>query len=110
VTGELSFLPIHAAGINQGDILESASNYFTSSYIPTLSVLAKARRGWSSLPSARATGILVACASSPCQAPLLNVEREIEVLKVQFKEAAANIVHLSSPNTPVQVLREALGG
>jgi CHAT domain-containing protein len=110
VTGEFSFLPIHAAGIHQDGNLESASDYFISSYIPTLSALATARKGWDSLPSAMVTGVLAGCATSPRQVPLLNVEREIEVTKVCFERAAANILHLSSPNTAVQVLREALEG
>jgi tetratricopeptide (TPR) repeat protein len=110
VTGSLTFLPIHAAGITEGGAAESASNYFVSSYIPTLSALSKSRADWSSISRNMLTGVLAACRDFVDWTPLTSVEQEIEVTYACFRDASAQVVHLSSPNTTVQVLREALEG
>jgi CHAT domain-containing protein len=108
-TGELSFLPIHAASVNREDILlESATDYFVSSYVPTLFALIKARAKWRGIPRQKVTGILAACETSPDQSTLANVGREIELTKTCFTQAAVQVVHSSTPNTTLQQLRTAL--
>jgi CHAT domain-containing protein len=108
VTGELSFLPIHAANIAQDGAVESTSDYFVSSYIPTLSALTKARENWCIVPCNEVTGILAACKNTPRQTPLHNVEQEIDVSMACFKQASAQVLLSSSPNTTAQLLRQAL--
>jgi tetratricopeptide (TPR) repeat protein len=99
VTAKLTFLPIHAAGITEGNAMESASDYFVSSYIPTLSALSRCRIDWRAVPSTKVTAILAVCKDSPGWSSLANVEREIEVTKACFKDASAQVLHSSSPNT-----------
>ncbi|KAJ3476426.1 hypothetical protein NLI96_g11167 [Meripilus lineatus] len=41
--GEFSFMPIHAAGIYKGEMCTSVSDYFISSYTPTIKALLRAR-------------------------------------------------------------------
>jgi CHAT domain-containing protein len=108
VTGELTFLPIHAACMSQGGILKSAADYLVSSYIPTLSALTKSRANWTPVPRSDVTGILAACKNSPAQAPLYNVEREIDVAAACFTQSFAQVSHSSSPNTSSQLLRKQL--
>jgi CHAT domain-containing protein len=110
VTGQLTFLPIHAASITEDGTIESASDYFVSSYIPTLSALSKSRTQWRAVACDKLTGILAACKDVPGQPSLHNVEREIEVTKACFKQASAAVLNSSSPNTTVHVLRQALEG
>jgi CHAT domain-containing protein len=109
VTGELSFLPIHAAGMVQEDgIVEYATDYIVSSYIPTLAALTKSRVDWRVVPHHEVTGILGACKNSPGQAVLGNVEWEIDLIKACFTRSAAQVLHLSSPDTTSKQLRTAL--
>jgi CHAT domain-containing protein len=53
---------------------------------------------------------LAACKNFSGWTPLDSVEQEIEVTQTCFNDASAQVLHLSSPNTTVQVLREALEG
>jgi CHAT domain-containing protein len=108
VTGELTFLPIHAAGITQNSILETAADYFVSSYVPTLAALINCRVNWSPIPVNEVTGILAACRDSPHQAPLHNVACEIDGVAVRFREASAQVLHSFSPNSEAQLLRDVL--
>jgi CHAT domain-containing protein len=106
VTGELSFLPIHAAGEARSGVLECAADYFVSSYIPTLSALTKSRAGLPSFPRNEVTGILAACRNSPHQPRLDNVEKEVRIATDCFTRASARILHSSSPNVSSTLLQE----
>jgi CHAT domain-containing protein len=109
VTGDLSFLPIHAAGITGDDnSIDFVADYFISSYVPTLSALTKSRAGWLSVPTARLTGILAACRNSPHQVPLENVDQEIQAVTKCFEQASAQVFLSSSPNTTSQLLQKVL--
>jgi CHAT domain-containing protein len=110
VTGELTFLSIHAAGIAEHGPVESISDYCVSSYIPTLSALKKSRAGWNLVSCNVLAGVLAACRNSPDWPPLASVELEIAITKTCFESASAQVSHISSPNTTVQVLRGALEG
>jgi CHAT domain-containing protein len=110
VTGHLTFLPIHAAGITEHGTVESASDYFVSSYIPTISVLGRSRADWNSVSCSTLGGVLAACTDSPGFPSLASVEREIEVTKGCFDRASAQVLLSSSQNTTSQVLQEALEG
>jgi CHAT domain-containing protein len=89
--------------IHEG-VVEAASDYFVSSYIPTLSALIKSRAGWRSVPCSRTTSIVAACRNSPNQAPLDNVERECDVTMACFKQASVRVLLSSYPNTTTQLL------
>jgi CHAT domain-containing protein len=110
VTGQLTFLPIHAAGIVQEGAREFTTDYIVSSYIPTLSKLSKSRANWCPVPRIEVAGVLAACRNSHHQALLHSVEREINATMACFKQASARVLHSSSPNITAQVLREVLEG
>jgi CHAT domain-containing protein len=117
--GEFAHIPIHAAGIYNGDDQECCSDYVVSSYTPTLSTLLRARKG---LQPIKTTGakILLVTAKHTADAllpPLGKVEVEtgdicsvVEKAGVQYaassqsvsktEEAraalpAANLVHIA---------------
>jgi hypothetical protein len=75
VTGQFTFLPIHAAGITEHGTRESASDYFVSSYIPTISALGRSRADWKPVSCNTLGGVLAACTDSPGHLSLASVER-----------------------------------
>jgi CHAT domain-containing protein len=99
VTGELTFLPIHAAEITHGTNIEKASDYIVSSYIPTLAALTKAREGWHSIPRDQITGIVAGCRDAPGMSRLHNVQEEIDVTVDLFAKSSAHVLNTSRPNT-----------
>jgi CHAT domain-containing protein len=60
------------------------------------------------VPRNQVTGVLAACKNAPHQAPLNNVEREIEMTMTCFKQASAQVLLSSFPNTTSQLLRKHL--
>jgi CHAT domain-containing protein len=103
VTGELSFLPIHAAAT-----VERASDYFVSSYIPTLAALRRVREGWRSIPQSQVTGIMAGCRDAPKMNRLHGVEEEISVTIDCFEKSSAHIFCPSLPNTRLEELESVL--
>jgi CHAT domain-containing protein len=109
LTGELTFLPIHAAGLTRDDgILECAADYIVSTYTPTLSTLIKSRAGWHAIPRHQVTGILASCRDTLGQTRLDYAELEVHLTKACFIQSDVHVSHSSSPNTTLQQLRTAL--
>jgi CHAT domain-containing protein len=98
VTGELTFLPIHAAGIYGGDDQDCASDYVVSSYVPSLSALAKARNQWSRVPCRDISGLLFGEPSSGHNR-LVNVDREVYMVRACFEETSAQVLNPPSFHT-----------
>jgi CHAT domain-containing protein len=111
VTGELGFLPIHAAGKYGTDEPNSdcVSNYAVSSYIPTLSVLAKARRGWIPIPRAEVSGLLI-CEASSGRSYLPSVTEEVNVIRECFDAAHARVLNPPAPHTTIAQMRSLMNG
>ena len=91
-TGEFNFAPLHAAGMFPGG--PCLSDYFVSSYTPTLNALLKAQQDLSSLPSVDTIKILLASVEHtfcPNAAPLPGTVHEISTIKsiLDDKQAAS---------------------
>jgi CHAT domain-containing protein len=108
VTGQLSFLPIHAARNTQDNHRVCTSDYVVSSYVPTLSALIKAREGWRSVTRTEMTSVLVGETASG-ERFLPNVGHEVMAVKGCFDAAAVLVLKMSSPHTQVEELHAALG-
>jgi CHAT domain-containing protein len=101
-SGELTLLPLHAAGIYRSDNSseDCASDYVVSSYIPTLSSLRNACRNYQPLNRDHLTAVLVAAADAP-GLPIINSVRE-EVQDVQSLLQAASIQILNDVDATVR--------
>jgi CHAT domain-containing protein len=108
VTGQLSFLPIHAARNTQDNHRVCTSDYVVSSFVPTLSALIKAREGWRSVTRTEMTSVLIGETASG-ERFLPSVEDEVKAVKGCFDAAAVQVLKLSSPHTQVKELHAALG-
>jgi CHAT domain-containing protein len=104
---ELSFLPVHAAGQYHSGVLESAADYFVSSYVPTLSALTKARSRFQSIACNDVTGLLV-CEASSGSRYLPNVVDEVRAAERCFEAVTARVLNTISAHTRLAQLREML--
>jgi CHAT domain-containing protein len=109
VTGEFSFLPIHAAGIYRGDDRQCLSDYAVSSYVPTLSALIKARENWNPVARAAIAGLVVSEPSTGTRF-LRHVESEANNVRSCFNSASAQILNPSATHMSVSELRSLLRG
>jgi CHAT domain-containing protein len=112
VTGELSFLPLHAAGTFKGVTVKCLSDFAVSSYIPTLLTLNKARRDWVAIPRADVTGVLLGepAAPDPGAARLPGVTEEVDLVRQCFEAAHAQVVNTPSEHTTCGQMRSLLTG
>ncbi|TEB31131.1 hypothetical protein FA13DRAFT_1774504 [Coprinellus micaceus] len=85
-TGPMSFLPLHAAGVYQGEGAESISNYVVSSYTPTVTALTQ--RVKNDLPiNDQVSGLFLTCQpEAPHAAAILGTIAEVREI---HKEATA---------------------
>ena len=123
--GEFSFLPIHAAGIYRGSSTICVSDFFISSYTPTLGALINARKrpnptdlrilaaiqpspgnGWSSLPQVKAELHEVAQVVPPTSLIHLGDSEGLDfegthttVRNVAEKLSEATVLHLACHGT-----------
>jgi tetratricopeptide (TPR) repeat protein len=98
VTGQLGFLPIHAAGKYSGNGQTSATNYVVSSYTPTLATLARARAQWRPIPFARLAGMMI-CETASGRARLNSVLDEVRIVEGCLKTAGASVLNTPSAHT-----------
>jgi hypothetical protein len=112
VTGELGFLPIHAAGSYLDASSVCAADYVVSSYIPTLASLAKARALWTPIARSDLTGLLI-CESSTAESSIGHLSDAFdEVFAVHgcFTSAGAQVLNAPTAHTSVSELRALLEG
>jgi CHAT domain-containing protein len=98
VTGELGFLPIHAAGKAGGVGKGFTSDYVVFSYVPTLSALARARSNWKPIPRSEVCGALV-CEASSGRTYLPSVLDEVNVVRGCLESAQAKVVSTATEHT-----------
>jgi CHAT domain-containing protein len=124
VTGELSFLPIHAAGTYNTKNAACASDYFVSSYIPTLHSLIKARDAWVPIRRSDLTGLVICEEESYSSSTkyLPEAAKEARIVRECFESAHAQVLNTMSTqtmraelfsllkNTPAHVLHLACHG
>jgi tetratricopeptide (TPR) repeat protein len=98
-TGNLTFLPIHAAGgytksarERSGADSEFASDYIVSSYISSISTLVRARSSFSSIPRRDVKGLLIH-EGSPGRgwSSITKVMHEVRRVKEHFDAAGASV-------------------
>jgi CHAT domain-containing protein len=124
VTGELSFLPIHAAGKYQTSNAVCTSDYFVSSYIPTLHSLIKARNNCDPIPRNELAGLII-CEDSPKSSAanyIPDAAKEVDIVRECFESVHAQVLNTVSTrimraevlslleNTPAHVLHLACHG
>jgi CHAT domain-containing protein len=103
VTGELGFLPIHAAGRYRDASPVCTANFVVSSYIPTLASLVKARTLWAPITRTDLTGLLI-CESLTTGSPaayLPHVVDEVAVVRECFATAGAQVLNQAAAHTSV---------
>jgi CHAT domain-containing protein len=98
MTGELSFLPIHAAGKYGDGKVRCAADYVVSSYVPSLSALTKARKNWQPVPRARLAGLLI-CEAFVRPRYLANVQEEVRIAREAFEGASLAVTSSASEHT-----------
>jgi CHAT domain-containing protein len=108
LTGELGFLPIHAAGVYHGASRACTADYVVSSSTPTLTALAKARGQWTPIPCSEATGILIAEASPPGFSYLPKVAEEVRLVRGCFESAGAKVLNSLLAHTSLSELQSLL--
>jgi tetratricopeptide (TPR) repeat protein len=124
VTGEFTFLPVHAAGSYHGDSPVCTADFVVSSYIPTLSALTRTRRDWKPI-SRTELGALFICETLPdgsAASHLSHAADEARTVGSCFELAQAHVfneisthatlseVRLLLENTPAHILHLACHG
>jgi CHAT domain-containing protein len=111
VTGELSFLPIHAAGRYHTTGAVCAADYLVSSYIPTLHSLTKARDIWAPIRRSDLTGLVICEESSHSRLSryLPAAAEEVGIVRECFKSAHAQVLNMMSTHTTRVELLSLLG-
>jgi CHAT domain-containing protein len=112
VTGELGFLPIHAAGSYEGPSPVCTADYVVSSYIPTLSALTRARASWHPVIRTDLAGLLI-CEESfdnGSERHLPNAAREVAMVRESFEMAGARVLNAPSVHTSLADMRFLLEG
>jgi CHAT domain-containing protein len=110
VTGELGFLPIHAAGSYLDATPVCTTDYVVSSYIPTLASLTKARGLWTPIARSDLAGLLI-CETSTAEgsaAYLPDVVDEILAVRGCFASAGARVLNKHTTHTSASELRALL--
>jgi CHAT domain-containing protein len=110
VTGELGFLPIHAAGDYRDTDPVCAADFVVSSYVPTLSSLTKARSNWKPIPRTQLAGLIVCEESSNSERTryLPKVAEEVRIVRGCFESARAQVLNAPSAHTSIARLRSLL--
>jgi CHAT domain-containing protein len=101
VTGELSFLPVHAAGRYHTTSAVCASDYLVSSYIPTLHSLTKARDAFAPVRRSDLSG-LVFCEESSHNSSanyLPAAAKEAHIIRECFESSHAQVLNTMSTQT-----------
>jgi CHAT domain-containing protein len=102
VTGELSFLPVHAAGRYRTTSPVCASDYLVSSYIPTLHSLTKTRDAWAPIRRSDLTGLVICEESSSYSSSMKYLPaaaKEARIVRECFESAHAQVLNTTSTQT-----------
>jgi CHAT domain-containing protein len=112
VTGDLGFLPIHAAGRYRDVSRVCTADYIVSSYIPTLSSLTKAQSDWKPIDRTLSAGLIVCedLADHSSSRHLPEASREARLVRDCFESAHAQVLNSYSAQTTLSELRTLLEG
>ncbi|KAG8823300.1 hypothetical protein FRC19_004231 [Serendipita sp. 401] len=90
VTGQLAFLPIHAAGVyNTGDFSEQIQDYAISSYAPTISALLEQ----ADVPAQKPFRLLSAVEPSSGPSYIPNTEKELDYIRRRLQNRDHVVLH-----------------
>jgi CHAT domain-containing protein len=105
-TGAFAFVPVHAAGIYHGADQECCSDYFVSSYTPTLTALLRAQQGavTYNTQDVRVAAIAAKRAHDKALPPLQYVDRESEQLVEAAGTAGASATFLGQSTSKEDVI------
>jgi CHAT domain-containing protein len=110
VTGELGFLPIHAAGRYRDADQICTADYLVSSYVPTLASLTKSRRLWTPIARSEVSGLLV-CEAARAEGPatyLSDAFSEVSAVDDCFVSAGAQTLNTAARHTSLSEFHELL--
>jgi CHAT domain-containing protein len=112
VTGELGFLPIHAAGIYEETGPVCTADYVVSSYIPTLASLTKARHLWTPIARSDIAGLVICETATTVGSMkyLSDVVDEAVAVRECFMSAGAQVLNKPSAHTTMPELCSLLEG
>jgi CHAT domain-containing protein len=107
-SGDFALLPLHAAGIYEGDDPVCAENYIVSSYTPSLSALIKSREDFKPVRREELQVLLFSEASAPGLSHVPSVEDEVQMIAGIVISASASVVNnICSPPMVDSVLEQA---
>lgn len=101
-------MPLHAAGIYEGDSQVCVSDYAVSSYTPSLSAVIKAREGTTSISREAIKAILVAEPGAPGQKQISGVKAEVDNVARILRTASANVLNSTDSSALVQAVLSGL--
>jgi hypothetical protein len=110
--GRFTFIPIHAAGTYAGAGAQSCSDFFVSSYTPTLAALINTRRQSQPMRQDRLRALLVAEPYGRGFSPLNGVTDEVEAVQRIFASGPTSAVVLTGAGEGVttDTVLEKVGG
>jgi CHAT domain-containing protein len=107
-SGDFALLPLHAAGIYEGDDPACAANYIVSSYTPSLSALIKSRKDFKPIRREALEVLLFSEASAPGLSHIPSVEDEVQMVAGILTSTSASVVNdVHSPPMVDSVLEQA---
>jgi CHAT domain-containing protein len=92
-SGDFTLLPLHAAGIYEGNNQVCAADFIVSSYTPSISALIKSRRGFVPIPRYTLQTLVFGESNASGLAPIPEVNDEIKVIAHIVKSALATIMN-----------------
>jgi CHAT domain-containing protein len=101
-------LPLHAAGIYEGDEQVCAADYIVSSYTPTLSALLKSRENFLPIPREELEVLLFSEPDAPGMSYIPSVEDEVQTVAGIVLSTSASVANdICAPPTVESVLQLA---
>jgi CHAT domain-containing protein len=101
-------LPLHAAGIYEGNHRACAADYVVSSYTPSLSALLKAREDFTPVPRQELQALLFSEPSAPGLSHIPGVSDEVQTVAGIVMSTSASVVNdVFAPSLVQSVLDQA---
>jgi CHAT domain-containing protein len=98
-------LPLHAAGVYEGDHKICVSDYIVSSYIPSLSALIRSQQDFAPIPRHQLRALVFSESSSAGMAYIPGVEKEAQTVAGIVMSSEASVINdIYAPPTVNSVL------
>jgi CHAT domain-containing protein len=107
-SGDFALLPLHAAGIYEGDRRVCAADCIVSSYIPSLSALLKSWEDFTPVPRREVQALLFCEPGAPGLSYIPKVKDEVEAVAKIFTSVSASVANdVHAPSLVESVLTQA---